>query len=150
MFRRIFGEITGARLSRLPYFGYTVLLTAVLVVVVFAIVASIAGLENMSQGNITAIEKRFAERTGGPFVIAFMLFMLALLFAHFNLMAKRLRDIGFPGWPGVLVIFLGIAALSAVIGEEYAGTINTLVWLVLVLIPGNAFANRPAVEQSGD
>ncbi len=150
MFRRIFGEITGARLSRLPYFGYTVLLTAVLVVVVFAIVASIAGLENMSQGNITAIEKRFAERTGGPFVIAFMLFMLGLLFAHFNLMAKRLRDIGFPGWPGVLVIFVGIAALSAVIGEEYAGTINTLVWLVLVLIPGNAFANRPAVEQSGD
>ncbi len=150
MFRRIFAEITGARLARLPYFGYTALLTVVLVVIVFAIVAGIAGLENLAEGNITEIEKRFAETGGGPLVIAFMLFMLALLFAHFNLMAKRLRDIGFPGWPGVLVVFVGIAIVSAVIGENYAGPINTLIWLALVLIPGNAFGHRGGETPGGD
>lgn len=150
MFRRIFGEITGARVARLPYFGYTVLLTAILVAIVFAIVAGIGGLENLAEGNITEIEKRFAEKGGGPLLIAFMLLMLALLFAHFNLMAKRLRDIGFPGWPGVLVVFVGIAIVSAAIGENYAGPINTLIWLALVLIPGNAFGHRGAESPGGD
>ncbi len=150
MFGKIFAELTGARMARLPYFAYTLLLTVTLVVVVFAIVTGIAGFENLRDGNITAIEKRFAEDAGGTLLIAFILFLLTLMFAHFNLMAKRLRDIGFPGWPGVLAVFVGTAVVTAVIGDNYAGTINTLVWLVLVLIPGNLVGNRGRAAPAGD
>jgi len=150
MFRTMFADIKGARLPRLPYFGYSVLLTVLLLVIMFAAVAGVVGTESLADGNIAEIQQRFAEKAGGPTLVILLLSMLALLFAHFNLMAKRVRDIGFPGWPGVLVIFVVSAIAGSVVAEQYASLVNTIVWLALVLIPGGAFGNGGAARASGE
>ena len=139
MFTALFGDLKGARLARLPYFGYTVLLTVVLTLIVAVTVAAIAGTENLANGSLEEIQRRFAATAGGPTVMVFTASMLALLFAHFNLMAKRVRDIGLPGWPVVLVIFVISAIIAGGVSEEHAGKINTLLWLALVLVPGDTF-----------
>ncbi len=149
MFRTLFADIKGARLRRLPYFGYSVLLTVLLLVIMFAAVAGVVGTERLADGDIAEIQQSFAEKAGGATLVILLLSMLALLFAHFNLMAKRVRDIGFPGWPGVLVIFVVSAIAGSVVAEQYASLVNTIVWLALVLIPGGAFGNGGA-DRSGE
>ncbi len=59
-----------------------------------------------------------------------------LVFAKLNIMAKRFRDIGGPGWLLVLAVAALGAALSLIAGETISSLFSSAVFLVLVLVPG--------------
>jgi len=50
----------------------------------------------------------------------------------------RIRDIGLPGWWMVLAIFDVSGVGSYMISAEVMRGLNTLIWVVLLLIPSNA------------
>jgi len=63
-------------------------------------------------------------------------------FAGANLTAKRIQDIGLPGWRTVLAIALLVGLISAAVSQQVGNSLQFLIWLALVLVPTNAFAKR--------
>ena len=62
-------------------------------------------------------------------------------------MAKRIRDIGLPGWWTVLTIFVISGVVSYVVSENASSGLNTLIWVVLLLVPSNALAKGAQLAQ---
>jgi len=59
-----------------------------------------------------------------------------------NIMAKRIRDIGLPGWITVFGVMILEGIVSVVISEESGSSLHTVVWLLLVLVPSNTLGKE--------
>lgn len=140
MFKVLLGDVRDGRLQRLPYLGYSVLV--VVLILGFGIaVAVIAGVgEQIIGGDIQAAQDRLREWFALPAMLLIMVVMVLFLFMSANLMAKRIRDIGWPGWWGVLGIVVLTGIVSSLISEEAGNGLHTLFWVLLLLIPGNIVA----------
>lgn len=142
-----FGEIKTGKLKRLAYLGYSILLNIIVLAIVFGAIAFVAGIENLSAGNLQETQAKLMQNFGRPAMIAFLLFGAFVAFANANLMAKRFRDMGLAGWWSVLAVIV----LSAVVGTVFQnpdpetpalipGILNAVVWIILLLVPSNAFS----------
>jgi uncharacterized membrane protein YhaH (DUF805 family) len=108
-------------------------------------------------------------------VIFFFVLFIGVLVASLNIMAKRIRDMGLPGWKGVFGIILisfilgflfpaqqmEINAVATQTPEGITSAINTdvstgsivtnifnlLIFLCLVLIPTDTFGNKEKVDE---
>lgn len=139
MFKKIFGDVAKGQLLRLPYLGYSVLLFVLLAVFMIAIGLMIGGAEQMMGGDIQQAQDKLREWLTLPFMVIFSIVMAVFLFAGFNIMAKRIRNIGLPGWWSIVVIIVVGALVTAFVSQQAGSGLNTLIWLGLVLIPGKAF-----------
>jgi len=104
MFDTFFGDIRNGRLPRLPYLGYSLLVSLLLLSFVLAIIVAIGAGKHLIGGDIQQAQAKLRQWVTLPFMVVFGLFMAMVLFVSANLKAKRLRDIGLPGWWLVLVI----------------------------------------------
>ena len=75
-----------------------------------------------------------------PAMIVFAVIMPLFLFMVANIMAKRIRDIGMPGWWSVLAIIVITGIVSYMVSNEVSNGLSTLIWVVLLLVPSNAQA----------
>ena len=140
MIKVLLGEVKNGRLVRLPYLGYSLLLVLLVTVFVAAVVMAIGAGEHLIGGDLEQAQNKLRAWFTLPFFIVFVLFFGLIIFAGLNVTAKRIRDIGFSGWLGVLVIVLVTGVVSVVISEEASSGLHTLIWIALLLIPTNAFA----------
>ncbi len=142
-----FGEIKTGKLKRLAYLRYSILLNIIVLAIVFGAIAFVAGIENLSAGNLQETQAKLMQNFGRPAMIAVLLFGAFVAFANINLMAKRFRDMGLAGWWSVLAVIV----LSAVVGTVFQspdpetpalipGILNAVVWIILLLVPSNAFS----------
>ncbi len=53
-------------------------------------------------------------------------------------MAKRVRDIGLPGWSMVAAVVVLTAMVTYWVSDDAGNGLHTIVWIVLLLVPGNA------------
>ena len=143
MFKVLIGDIKDGRLVRLPYLGYSLLLILLSVGFVFAIIIAIGAGEHIIGGDLQQAQDKLRAWFTLPFFIVFGLFFMLILFAGLNIMAKRIRDIGLPGWWSVLAIAVVTGVVSVAISDQASSGLHTLIWLALLLIPTNAF-NREA------
>ena len=143
MFKVLIGDIKDGRLVRLPYLGYSLLLILLVAGFIFAIIIAIGAGEHIMGGDLQQAQDKLRAWFTLPFLIVFGLFFVLILFAGLNIMAKRIRDSGLPGWWGVLIIAVVSGVVSVVISEEASSGLHTLVWFVLLFVPTNAF-NRGA------
>lgn len=90
-------------------------------------------------GNLQQAQEKLFASFSIPVFIGLGIVMLLFSFAHMNLYAKRIRDIGLPGWWGVLVIILLSIALSLLVSAQFSNGVGTLIWLALLLIPTDTF-----------
>lgn len=140
MFKVLLGDVRDGRLQRLPYLGYSVLVVVLMLGFGIA-VAVIAGVgEQIIGGDIQAAQDRLREWFALPAMLLIMVVMVLFLFMSANLMAKRIRDIDWPGWWGVLGIVVLTGIVSSLISEEAGKGLHTLFWVLLLLIPGNIVA----------
>ena len=139
MLTALFGDITNGRLQRLPFLGYSVLVTLLFFGFVFAVVFAIGAGEKLIGGDLQQAQDTLAQALGIPFIIVFALFMAVMLFVQMNLMAKRIRDMGLPGWWVVLVLVIVSGVVGSMVSEQAGGGLNSVVFLVLLLVPSNAF-----------
>jgi len=135
----LFGDIKNGRLQRLPYLGYSVLITVLVMAVMMGIVAAIVGAEKLVGGDLQQAQAAIAQSMGIPFIILFSLFMVVMVFIQLNLMAKRIRDMGLPGWWIALAVLIIAGLIGGATSEQAGGGFQMLVFLLLVLIPSNSF-----------
>jgi len=140
MFKTLLGDITNGRLKRLQYLGYSLLLDALMLGFGLAIVLAIGAGEQIIGGNLQLAQDRLREWFTVPFFMVFIPISLLFLFAGLNIMAKRIRDTGLPGWWSILIILVLEFIASFVFSGQYRGGLYPLIWLALLLIPTDSFA----------
>lgn len=141
MLKIYFGDLKSGKIVRLPYLGYSLLLTAIIFVFALGVVFAIGAAEHLIGGDIQQAQELLRQRFGILTVFVFVIFGAAVFFASINLMAKRLRDIGLPGWWSVLTIAVFQAVISSFVSQEAAGGLHTLIWLALLFIPSNTLGH---------
>ena len=78
--------------------GFCLSLQEVLVLVIgFGIGASIGLAERVVGGEVADAQTAITENLGIPGVVVIIAIFSVLLFAHLNVAAKRIRDMGLPG-----------------------------------------------------
>lgn len=137
MIKALVGDVKTGRLRRLQYLGYSLLLSLLMLGFGFAIVTAFGAGEHIIGGDIQKAQDKLHEMFTLPFMIVFAVVSLFFLFAGANIMAKRIRDIGLPGWWLVLLIFSISVTVSYLISSEVSSGLNTLIWVLLLLVPGN-------------
>ena len=138
MFKALLGEVKTGRLMRLPYLGYSVLLSLLMFGFGLAIVMAIGVGEHIAGGALQQAQDQLREQLTLPVMLIMAVVMPLFLFIGVNIMAKRIRDIGLPGWWTVLAIFIVSGVVSYVVSDNAGSIVNTLAWLAVVLVPGNA------------
>jgi uncharacterized membrane protein YhaH (DUF805 family) len=146
MLGALFGKVTAGKLARLQFLGYWVLLAAAVVLVLLGIGAAIGVSEQMVGGDLRSAQVKLGETLGIPGLLLISAIFAVLLFAGANLKAKRIRDIGLPGWWTLLAILV-VDLCASLISQHAAQVLSSLVILALLLIPGNAFSRKSG--QSG-
>lgn len=139
MLQILFGDIKFGRLTRLPYFIYSLLFNFVVIGIGIGVVLSIGAGEQIISGDIQQAQQKILSMFSGPFLLLFLVVTILLVLSWYNLMAKRIRDIGIPGWWAVLVIVILESIISVNISGKASSGIHTLIWIVLLLIPSNTF-----------
>ena len=140
MFKVLLGDIRDGRLQRLPYLGYSILVVVLMLGlgIAFAIAAGVG--EQIIGGDLQVAQDKLRDWFALPAILVVMVVMPLFLFMASNLMAKRIRDIGLPGWWMVLVVVALTGILSYMISQEVSQAVHTLIWDLQVMIPTNAFA----------
>lgn len=144
MLRVLFGELKGGRLKRLPFFGYWLLLTVASVGALFAIAVLIGAADRITSGGLQQLEDQLRTQFGIAGIILVIALACAISFANLNLQAKRLRDIGLPGWPAIAGIMALSFLLSLAFSSRVSGSFNIIVFLTLLLIPTGTWQRRTA------
>ncbi|OOY34206.1 DUF805 domain-containing protein [Solemya velum gill symbiont] len=139
MLKVLFKDLHDGRLQRLQFLGYTILLWLFAFAIFVLMVAAIGAGEHLMGGNLQQAQEKLFASFSIPVFIGLGIVMLLFSFAHMNLYAKRIRDIGLPGWWGVLVIILLSIALSLLVSAQFSNGVGTLIWLALLLIPTDTF-----------
>jgi uncharacterized membrane protein YhaH (DUF805 family) len=147
MLNTYFGDVTSGRLQRLPFIGYIVLLHVLFIVLVLAGAASLGIAENLVGGDLTQTQQMLAEKFGLPAMIIVGIVVAAVFFASLNLEAKRIRDMGLPGWWTLLAVWIFSVILIALLsgfldpelGNRISSIISAIAFLALVFIPGDTF-----------
>ncbi|MCK5663555.1 MAG: DUF805 domain-containing protein [Thiotrichaceae bacterium] len=137
MINALLKEIKTGRLLRLQYLGYSLFMGLLVVIFIAALVFAIGAGEHLLGGNLQDAQNQLREWFTLPLMIVFGIFMASMLFIGFNLMAKRIRDIGLPGWWSILVIMIISGALSYAVSQQASSGFHTLIWILLVLVPTN-------------
>jgi uncharacterized membrane protein YhaH (DUF805 family) len=139
MFKALWGQVKEGRLQRLPYLGYFVLLNALLGGLVFAVLLSLDVDESTLTGDLEQVQAGIAEHLSLPVMLLGAGVILLVLFASLNIMAKRLRDTGLPGWWSTLGVVAIGAILSQIVSEPVGSGFHSLVMIALFLIPTSSF-----------
>ena len=148
MLNTYFGDITSGRLQRLPFIGYIVLLHVLFVVLVLAGAAGLGVVENLVGDDLTHTQQMLAEKIGLPTMIIIGIVIAAVFFATLNLEAKRIRDMGLPGWWTLLAIWIISVILIALLaglvnpelGNHTSSIISAIAFLALIVIPSDTFS----------
>ena len=140
MIKALLGDVKTGRLMRLQYLGYSLLVYLLMFGFVFVVILAIGAGEHIIGGDLQHAQDKLREMFTLPAMIVFAVIMPLLLFMVANIMAKRIRDIGLPGWWSVLAIIVITGIVSYMVSNEVSNGLSTLIWVVLLLVPSNSQA----------
>jgi uncharacterized membrane protein YhaH (DUF805 family) len=107
-----FGSVMSGRLQSQRFIILWLALMITFVVLGMLIGASIGIAERLIGGDLATAQKLLAEKLGIPAIVAVFVIFVLFGFANLNIIAKRARDIGLPGWLTAIV-------LAGLIGGRY-------------------------------
>jgi uncharacterized membrane protein YhaH (DUF805 family) len=152
MLSTYFGDVTSGRLLRLPFIGYLILLQVVMFALVMGGAASLGIAENLVGGNLQDAQAMLGEKFGIPAMIVIAIVMALYLFADLNLKAKRIRDMGLPGWWTLLAVIVISIVVTIVINIAFGSDPETsnrissiftaIAFLALLFIPSDTFSGN--------
>ena len=142
LFRTYFGDVTGGTLARLQYLGYSLIVGVLFIVIGLGIGILLGVSEHLVGGNIQEAQAVLRERFSALFGIAFVIISAFFGYALLNIMAKRIRHMGLPAWPVVVVVIVASGMAAQFAGDNVQQGFSTAVLLALLLIPGGASRQR--------
>jgi uncharacterized membrane protein YhaH (DUF805 family) len=142
MINALFGDVKTGRLMRLQYLGYSLLLSLLMFGFGLAIVLAIGAGEHIIGGDLQQAQDKLREIFTLPLIIVFAVVIPLFVFIGLNIMAKRIRDIGLPGWWTMLVIIVLEGVASFAVSDGAGSVLHSLVWFTLLLIPTDTFKKQ--------
>jgi len=125
---------------RLQYLGYSLLLSLLMFGFMLAVVLALGAGEHIIGGDLQQAQDKLRDMFTLPAMIVFAVVMPLFMFIGVNIMAKRVRDIGLPGWWSVLAIIVITGVVSYMVSNEVSRALHTLILVVLLLVPSNTLA----------
>jgi len=107
-----------------------------------AIVLAIGAGEHIIGGDLQQAQDKLREMFTLPLMIVFAVVIPLFVFIGVNIMAKRIRDIGLPGWWTMLVIIVMEGVASSAVSDGAGSGLHSLVWFALLLIPTDTFKKQ--------
>lgn len=129
-----FGAIKSGKLLRMRFVGLWVLLIFIFIGFAIAIGVGLGVSEHLIGGDLAAAQNALRGAFAIPAMIIIGVLVLAFIFANLNIVAKRARDVGLPGWITSIIIALLSGGGSQVSGGG-GGGIGGLLLLILVFLP---------------
>ena len=74
-----------------------------------------------------------------PAILAFGVLVITLVYCAANILAKRIRDTGLPGWATVFIIMFVTGVISFLVSPDISNVLHTAIVLAFLLIPSNTF-----------
>ena len=142
LFRTYFGDVTGGTLARLQYLSYSLIVGVLFIVIGLGIGILLGVSEHLVGGNIQEAQAVLRERFSALFGIALVMISAFFSYALLNIMAKRIRHMGLPAWPVVVVVIVASGMAAQFAGDNVQQGFSTAVLLALLLIPGGASRQR--------
>ncbi|RAH98720.1 hypothetical protein DLJ53_24060 [Acuticoccus sediminis] len=150
MLKAYFGDLADGRIGRARFVGLWLGLIGMALLAALAIVVALGAAVHLAAGDLEEVEAAVVPAIGIPAIVVLTLAGFAFLFANLNIVAKRARDIGWPGWL-VAVLYLVLSGGASQAGEGgHGGTagLGLVMMLVLAIIPANLFRRTPPDGQS--
>jgi len=142
MFNTLFKDIAFGHMARLSYLGHSILLLLLLIAYMLIVVLAIGAGEHIIGGDLQQTQDQLRGMLTLPFLVVTGIVMALLMFAGLNIMAKRIRDIGLPGWWMVLALIVLGMLLSYFVSQQASSGLHALTWVLLILIPGNTVGKQ--------
>jgi uncharacterized membrane protein YhaH (DUF805 family) len=170
MLKTYFGEWGTGKLHRLPYLGYYVLLMVLVMAIIFGSIMLVGKLESIMDASIVETQAMLMDKFGILGIIGILVLVFGTIAAQINILGKRIRDMGLPVlWTilGIIVLSMVLniifppheVTVAAASVEAASGTatavatttttsslvvqiFDAILFLCLVLIPGNTFKNK--------
>lgn len=130
-----FGAITTGKLKRLRFVGLWVLLIIAFIGFALLIGVSIGVAEYMIGGDLTAAQNILREKLALPAILGVIAAAITFLFTNLNIIAKRARDVGLPGWITAIVIAALSGGATQMMENSSSGGIGGILLVVLALLP---------------
>ena len=108
------------------------------------IAASLGITENIMGGDLEQTQQMLEDKFGAVAILGIRFIVSICTCASINITAKRLRDMGLPGWVSVLIVFLLATLLGFFLAPEAIQIFQAIIFLALVLIPTGLF-NKTAI-----
>ncbi len=151
MFKRLakglFGDIKNGRLKPLAFLLYSLLIVVLIVILITTIVFSVGVSAQLMGGDVDEAIKKLGAWFDSSTIIMNGLVSAVFIFAQLNIAAKRIRDIGLPGWWVVLSIGLLTLIFSNAVSTETASGLNAAAWLALFMVPSGVLESRTSPPQ---
>jgi uncharacterized membrane protein YhaH (DUF805 family) len=138
----LFFDVANGRIGRLSYLGHSALLLLLFLVVGLGIAVAFGVTGHMLNADFHAAHTTVMAAAGVPFIILMVALIGAFLFVSLNLTAKRVRDIGLPGWPVTIGYLFAVGLISQYLSQNVGHTLNSLAFLALLLIPAGVAGSR--------
>jgi uncharacterized membrane protein YhaH (DUF805 family) len=132
------GELANGRLTPVRFVVLWVVLVVAFLAVMLGMGAAIGITERIIGGDIATTQEVIRQKFGLPALIVLLILGVAFIFAHLNILAKRARDIGLPGW---LVAIL-VAALLGASSQSATGIGGLIAVLLLAVLPTDMLARK--------
>jgi len=142
MTKVLIGDVRIGRLMRLQYLGYSLLLSLLMFGFMLVVILAIGAGEHIIGGDLQQAQDKLREMFTLPAMMVVAVVMPLFIFIGANIMAKRIRDIGLPGWWSVLTIIVITGVVSYMVSNEVSSALHTLILVVLLLVPSNALAKK--------
>ncbi len=152
MLKTYFGDVTSGYLQRLPFIGYIVLLYVLFFALMLAGAASLGLAENLIGGDLQETQAMLQKKLGIPVVITIAVSLFLFIFATLNLKAKRIRDMGLPGWWTLLAVWIisviilvivnVVAGSDPVLSKTISSAMSAIGVLALIFIPSDTFSGN--------
>jgi uncharacterized membrane protein YhaH (DUF805 family) len=136
----LFAELTSGRLGRLPFVLYVTGLHLSLLLFMLWVGISAGLAEHAASGDLAAARQALSDWMSLPTLTLSAVFLLAATFANFNLLAKRIRDMGLPGWISLLVYVI----LRALAGTMTGLGLDLLLMILLCAVTTDALKREPS------
>ncbi|MEM8841998.1 MAG: DUF805 domain-containing protein [Pseudomonadota bacterium] len=142
MLKDYFGDFATGRVKSAQFIALWLVLFVAFVVFMVLIGFGIGIAEQMLGGSVLDAQLALRTNIDAPTVIVIFSICCAFMVAKLNIIAKRFRDTGLPGWL-TTVIFAGLLSGSThVVGETTTGSVSLILLLILAFIPTDAFRRR--------
>lgn len=132
-----FGAWRDGQLGRLSFFLHAMGLLVILGVIATSIVRSVASAAALLGGNRETAQTALHEALDQPLVVLLLIITAVLLIVLANIAAKRLRNLGLPGWIALLCAAVVALVVLRIWAPSAAYSFFMVLWLVLLFMPAD-------------